>query len=502
MRADIVYRGLAKPMCSLAKRFLIILEEIENGESELDASIPEKIFGKTPKMRVEQGIADMRNFDFLRQFEFDDFCRSVKVVSDFIGNCNNTILFRNFVNDKGREICYINKKIGEANKVSIEDTHNHIRSVVGLLRPDVRFIRRISNVGNLPRMDDSQMVIKSDISAFFRSVKFENLMKELPKVFRANNLEILAEEVIGTDETNVYGRLEVLIWAFMGCLFHNGVVPTGSKYAVELAQLHLLSTIYNHFDRSLARRGGVNVWIYVDDLIICGKREIVKEFYRELEKSMNAGGLYLNYKKVQYFYPDQGEEYSALGVRVKGIRGAAISRVNAKARKKCLDIIKERREYTPQEKGIIEYALRFKSHTSVLNPDILYHTYFDDKNALWEKLKAGELPLRCNKDIYDISNMSYKEFIMANRAGVTEMWSYSDSRVSPPLLEFIDMFLLDNSTGYKCLGRSYEEREDLAAMFMSLGRVSATGLTRKKAELLIELPKAFVESLYIGADNA
>ncbi len=512
MDAVDIHLEFITPMIYLAQTFLDIIQKIEDGECDIDSTFPEKLFNKTPKEDVLKAIESLNGPSGLMAVDFEEYSKMVKTLADFVGNCNNTILFRNFVTDKGREVCYINKKISEDDCENIKRAHHRIRNTLRWLTPGLRFMCNIHNTSHVAINNYSEMVIKSDISAFFKSVRFEKVMQLAPKTFLIKNLPLFSECKFELEDHKKFERLEIGLWAFLSCLFHNGAVPTGAKYANELANYHLYNTIFHHFDKAIAGCTPSRVYVYVDDLILGGKEDDVKTVYAELEKALNKGGLYLNYKKTQYFYPkadEPGFEYSALGKRKVFSRSARhYSKVDSKSRKKCLDIIKERREYTHSEKGIINYAIRIDSSGSKLfNPDIIMHSYFDDKSKLWDKLVSGELDLKFDKDIFDPTGLSYKDIcVMAKNLPDDLRWPYGhdedeDVELYAAINKFTEMFIGDNPSGYKVWITNIYHETDKTNLSVGFMKEFSNG-TKKYTASTFSFERDLLDALYIDNNAA
>lgn len=508
MDAVDIHLEFITPIVYLAQTFLDIIKKIEDGECDIDSTFPEKLFNKTPKEDVLKAIESLNGVNGLLTPDFEEYSRMVKTLADFVGNCNNTLLFRNFVTDKGREVCYINKKISEDDCENIKRAHNRIRNTLRWMTPNLRFMHNIHNTNHVAANNYNEMVIKSDISAFFKSVRFEKVMQLASKTFLIKNLPLFSECKFELEDHKKFERLEIGLWAFLSCLFHNGVVPTGARYANELANYHLYNTIFHHFDKAMAGVTSSRVYVYVDDLILAGREHDIKAIYAEFEKALNKGGLYLNYKKTQYFYPkadDSKFEYSALGKRkVFDLTTRHYSKVDSKSRKKCLDIVKERREYTPSEKGIIDYAIRINNGISVLfNPDIILHSYFDDKCKLWDKLVAGELDLKMDKDIFDPTGLSYKDIcIMAKNLPINYRWPYErdsddeDQELYAAIGKFAEMFIADNPSGYKMWTTNVYEEGGKVHLSVGLVKEFSNG-TKKHTASVFSFEKDFLDALYI-----
>ena len=452
MSAKHTYFEFAITITSMSESFMKIIDGIRNGTCNIDRTFPDKIFNKTPEADVKFSIDGIKNFKTFQTGDFDEYCRMMKILSDFVGNCNNTILFRNFKTDKGREVCYINKNIPEEIVTEIKDIFSRVKYSLKRMTLSLRFMRNLRTVLGIHDSRSTSTIIKADISSFFKSVRFENVMQYAPKVFKKENIGLYAESELVNDGSRMYERLEVALWAFLSCLFHNGVVPTGAQYANDLANYHLYNVLLINFDKRLRAGTNAAVSVYVDDLMFSGEEGDVKAVFAEFEKALNKGGLYLNYKKTQYFYPGENKvEFSLLGYRRNAnSRGVVQAKVNSKIRKRCLDITKERREYTTSEKGLINYAIRMyhNGHT-VFNPDIILHSYFDEKVEMWNKLVSGELKLKINKEIFDPTGLSYKDICIMAKEVPGALPVVEDRRRLPAgIAMFIDMFVGNNPSGY------------------------------------------------------
>ena len=452
MSAKQTYFQFVMPIVFMSESFLKIIGGIRNGTCNIDKTFPDKLFNKTPEADVKFSIEGLKNFKIFESGDFDEYCRMMKTLSDFVGNCNNTILFRNFKTDKGREVCYINKNIPEDIVAEIKQHFSTVKYLLKRMTPSLRFMRNLRSVLGIYEVRSTSTVIKADISSFFKSVRFENVMQYAPKAFKKENIHLYAKSELVNNDSRMYERLEVALWAFLSCLFHNGVVPTGAQYANNLANFHLYNVLFINFDRGLRSGTKATVSVYVDDLMFTGEEGDVKAVFAEFEKAINKGGLYLNYKKTQYFYPDENKvEFSLLGYRRNAnSRGVVQAKVNSKIRKKCLDIIKERREYTLSEKGLINYALRMyhNGHT-VFNPDIVLHSYFDEKVEMWNKLVSGELRLKINKEIFDPTGLSYKDICIMAKEVPGALPVVEERRGLPDeMAMFISMFVGNNPSGY------------------------------------------------------
>ena len=452
MSAKHTYFEFAITITSMSESFMKIIDGIRNGTCNIDRTFPDKIFNKTPEADVKSSIEGIKNFKTFQTGDFDEYCRMMKTLSDFVGNCNNTILFRNFKTDKGREVCYINKNIPEEIVAEIKDIFSRVKYSLKRMTPHLRFMRNLRTVLGIHDSRSTSTIIKADISSFFKSVRFENVMQYAPKAFKKENISLYAESELVNDGSRMYERLEVALWAFLSCLFHNGVVPTGAQYANDLANYHLYNVLLINFDKRLRAGTNAAVSVYVDDLMFSGEEGDVKAVFAEFEKALNKGGLYLNYKKTQYFYPSENKvEFSLLGYRRNAnSRGVVQAKVNSKIRKRCLDITKERREYTASEKGLINYAIRMyhNGHT-VFNPDIILHSYFDEKVEMWNKLVSGELKLKINKEVFDPTGLSYKDICIMAKEVPGALPVVEERRGLPDeMAMFIGMFVGNNPSGY------------------------------------------------------
>lgn len=394
-------------MAEYASHFIEILDGISKDEISINKEFIGKIYNKTPKNHVEMSIKFFGQDDFF-SFDLNTILQHGKILSDFIGNCNNTILFRNFVTDKGREVCYLNKNIPEVLLDKIKQTHSFASGVLNTLRPHRSFASRLRNAHQLSSYAfgyEAECVIKSDISAFFRSVKFENVVRESSKVFMITHSERFFATALSNEED--VDKLHLMHNFFLSCLFHNGVVPTGASYANPLADLHLFSTLLSYF--RAPRNSDNMVYFYVDDIFIFSKKD-GKTFFKNLEKALNAGGLYLNYKKTQYFYTDKGT-FSGLGVTFKS--GVGSISVSSKVRKEILNLVKERKEFNDKELGLINYGLT-AGNMAKINLDILLHTFFNDKNKAWDLMLKGEHPLlnfkEESRELISSKLPTYKDF--------------------------------------------------------------------------------------------
>lgn len=87
---------------------LEIIRAIKSGDIKIDPSLPDKFLGKFGGM---QGISNILNNECnLYDLITKDVYR-YHIIADFISCFNNTILFRDFVNHKGRRISMINPRI-------------------------------------------------------------------------------------------------------------------------------------------------------------------------------------------------------------------------------------------------------------------------------------------------------------------------------------------------------------------------------------------------------
>lgn len=402
-----IEKSFSEFMAEYASHFIEILDGISKDEISINKEFIGKIYNKTPKNHVEMSIKFFGQDDFF-SFDLNTVLQHGKILSDFIGNCNNTILFRNFVTDKGREVCYLNKNIPEILLDKIKQTHSMASGILTSLRPHRSFASRLRNAHQLSAYAfnyETECVIKSDISAFFRSVKFENVIRESSKAFMITHSERFFATAL-SDEEDV-DKLHLMHNFFLSCLFHNGVVPTGASYANSLADLHLFSTLFSYF--RAPRNSDNMVYFYVDDIFIFSKKD-GKTFFKNLEKALNAGGLYLNYKKTQYFYTDKGT-FSGLGVTFKS--GVGSISVSSKVRKEILNLVKERKEFNDKELGLINYGLTAGNMTKI-NLDILLHTFFNDKSKAWDLMLKGEHPLlnfkKESRELISSKLPTYKDF--------------------------------------------------------------------------------------------
>lgn len=497
------------PVMSLARSFLDVIEKIENGESTINPEFPGKLFNKTPKEDVLNAISTLSNYENIFLIDFDDYSRMVKTLSDFVGNCNNTILFRNFVTDKGRNVCYINKQLDEKEVDSIKSTHFIARKILRKLTPNLGMLKSYSHTDYCNTLKLGDIVIKSDISAFFRSVKFENVMKYLSKTFFIKNLFLYSKCKIEDNGVEKFERIEIAFWAFISCLFHNGIIPTGAQYSNDLAKCYLYNLIFHEFDKSLLSSSRGRIHTYVDDILVIGNENNAKEIYSEFEKAINKGGLYLNYKKTQYFYPKDGNlEYSALGInKKKDNEVGVITKVNSKARKKCLDIIKKRRDYSESEKGIMNYALYMRHGTKrIFNPDIIMHSYFDDKSKLWDKLVSGDLNLKINRDIFNPEGLKYKDIcIMAKNPKPASLYNANNHSFAHDIntecaIEFVKMFISDNPFGYSLGDIDYFACDDEEYLVVIFKKIHGDEI-KKYNSCPLSFKKGFLSSLYLEEND-
>ena len=494
------------PVMALARTFLNIIEKIESGESTINSEFPEKLFNKTPKEDVLNAISTLVDDKNIFSISFDDYSRMVKTLSDFVGNCNNTILFRNFVTDKGRNVCYINKQIDSDSVEAIKNVHSSTRKILRALTPNLRMVKSYAHTDYYSPLKGDDIVIKSDISAFFRSVKFENVIKYLPKTFFIKNLFLYSMCKMEDNETKKFERIEIALWAFFSCLFHNGIIPTGAQYSNDLAKCYLNNLLFHEFDKSLLNSQRGQIHVYVDDILVISNENDAKAIYSEFEKAINRGGLYLNYKKTQYFYPKDGSlEYSALGINKRNHDDAGvISKVNSKARKKCLDIIKDRRDYNESEKGIINYALYMKYGTrKIFNPDIIMHSYFNDKSQLWDKLLSGDLRLKINQDIFNPVDLKYKDICIMAKDPDPKVFLYNfndpittENVATGSIKEFVKLFISDNPFGYSLINIDYFTHDDKEWLMITFGKISQ-GNGRRFNICPLFFKKGFLNSLYL-----
>ena len=432
-------------MAEYASHFIEILDGISNDEIPINKEFISKIYNKTPKNHVELSIEFFRKDDFF-SFDLGTILQHGKILSDFIGNCNNTILFRNFVTDKGREVCYLNKNIPEALLDKIKHRHSVASEILKTLKPHRSFASRLRNAHQLSSCAfgyEAECVIKSDISAFFRSVKFENVIRESSKAFMITHSERFFATSLSNEED--VDKLHLMHNFFLSCLFHNGVVPTGASYANSLADLHLFSTLLCHF--RAPRNSDNMVYFYVDDIFIFSKKD-GKTFFKNFEKALNAGGLYLNYKKTRYFYTDKGT-FSGLGVTFKS--GVGSISVSSKTRKEILDLVRERKEFNDKELGLINYGLT-AGNLVKMNLDILLHTFFNDKSKAWDLMLKGEHPVlnfkEESRELISSKFPTYKDFCVHCKSNngeyIMELSDY-EVDVNEEVKLFFDVFVSDST---------------------------------------------------------
>ena len=219
--------------------------------------------------------------------------------------------------------------------------------------------------------------------------------------------------------------------------------------------------------------------------------------------------MYLNYKKTQYFYPKDGNlEYSALGInKKKDNEVGVITKVNSKARKKCLDIIKKRRDYSESEKGIMNYALYMKHGTKrIFNPDIIMHSYFDDKSKLWDKLVSGDLNLKINRDIFNPEGLKYKDIcIMAKNPNPASLYNANNHSFAHDIntecaIEFVKMFISDNPFGYSLGDIDYFACDDEEYLVVIFKKIHGDEI-KKYNSCPLSFKKGFLSSLYLEEND-
>lgn len=194
-----------------ANKCSLILDQIIKGESAINKDLGQKCYIKNSKDSVTKSICILNqcvNKNKFREMYFPDFGRrdellkSYSIVSEFLSDFADTILFRNYTNRKGRKITTINTLLSaeDVNNIKyfhrlytliFEQEYDKAISSLGLYHNIIGFRRNISITSIMQSLQNIRSeVINMDIAKFFNNV-------DMKKFFDNDVANILFDSISG-----------------------------------------------------------------------------------------------------------------------------------------------------------------------------------------------------------------------------------------------------------------------------------------------------------------
>lgn len=189
----------------------LILDQIIKGESAINKDLGQKCYIKNSKDSVTKSIDILNqcvNKNKFREMYFPDFggrdelLKSYSIVSEFLSDFADTILFRNYTNRKGRKITTINTLLSteDVNNIKyfhrlytliFEQEYDKAISSLGLYHNVIGFRRNISIASIMQTLQNRRSeVINMDIAKFFNNV-------DMKKFFDNDVANILFDSISG-----------------------------------------------------------------------------------------------------------------------------------------------------------------------------------------------------------------------------------------------------------------------------------------------------------------
>ncbi len=203
-----------------ANKCSLILDQIIKGESAINKDLGQKCYIKNSKENVIKSINLLNqcvNKNKFREMYFPDFgsraelLNAYSIVSEFLSDFADTILFRNYTNRKGRKITTMNTLLSEEDRENIKYFHRLYTAIfeceydralhnMGLSSNVIGFRKSMSIVNTVRMLKYNRIeIINMDIAKFFNNV-------DMKKFFDNDVINILFNSILG----NKYEYLEYL----------------------------------------------------------------------------------------------------------------------------------------------------------------------------------------------------------------------------------------------------------------------------------------------------
>lgn len=203
-----------------ANKCSLILDQIIKGESAINKDLGLKCYIKNSKENVTKSINLLNqcvNKNKFREMYFPDFgsraelLNAYSIVSEFLSDFADTILFRNYTNRKGRKITTMNTLLSEEDRENIKYFHRLYTAIFECeydralhnmcLSTNVIGFRKSMSIANTVHMLKFNRIeiINMDIAKFFNNV-------DMKKFFDNDVINILFNSILG----NKYEYLEYL----------------------------------------------------------------------------------------------------------------------------------------------------------------------------------------------------------------------------------------------------------------------------------------------------
>lgn len=203
-----------------ANKCSLILDQIIKGESAINNDLGLKCYIKNSKENVTKSINLLNqcvNKNKFREMYFPDFgsraelLNAYSIVSEFLSDFADTILFRNYTNRKGRKITTMNTLLSEEDRENIKYFHRLYTAIfeceydralhnMGLSANVIGFRKSISIANTVHMLKFNRIeIINMDIAKFFNNV-------DMKKFFDNDVINILFNSILG----NKYEYLEYL----------------------------------------------------------------------------------------------------------------------------------------------------------------------------------------------------------------------------------------------------------------------------------------------------
>ena len=203
-----------------ANKCSLILGQIIKGESAINKDLGLKCYIKNSKENVTKSINLLNqcvNKNKFREMYFPDFgsraelLNAYSIVSEFLSDFADTILFRNYTNRKGRKITTMNTLLSEEDRENIKYFHRLYTAIFECeydralhnmcLSANVIGFRKSMGIANTVHMLKFNRIeiINMDIAKFFNNV-------DMKKFFDNDVINILFNSILG----NKYEYLEYL----------------------------------------------------------------------------------------------------------------------------------------------------------------------------------------------------------------------------------------------------------------------------------------------------
>lgn len=203
-----------------ANKCSLILDQIIKGESAINKDLGLKCYIKNSKENVTKSINLLNqcvNKNKFREMYFPDFgsraelLNAYSIVSEFLSDFADTILFRNYTNRKGRKITTMNTLLSEEDRENIKYFHRLYTAIFECeydralhnmaLSANIIGFRKSMTISNTVHMLKFNRIeiINMDIAKFFNNV-------DMKKFFDNDVINILFNSILG----NKYEYLEYL----------------------------------------------------------------------------------------------------------------------------------------------------------------------------------------------------------------------------------------------------------------------------------------------------